>query len=198
MQWGIKRALDVVAGISALALLAPFFAVVAVVIKLTSAGPVFFWDTRVGKDGKRFLMAKFRTMREDASRAGSDRRMVPGDGRITTIGRWLRRWSADELPQLWNVLAGDMSLIGPRPLLPIHAEHLNQRQWRRLSVRPGLTGWAQVNGRNDIPWEVRIEKDLQYIDEFSLWLDFKITMKTLIVIAAGKGIYSILQQRDAL
>jgi lipopolysaccharide/colanic/teichoic acid biosynthesis glycosyltransferase len=161
-----------------LTLTGPLLAVSAVAIKLEDGGPVLFRQTRVGKDGEDFELLKLRTMIEGAEAKGAGYAVDAGDSRITRVGRVLRKSSVDELPQLWNVLRGDMSLIGPRPTLRYQVERYTERQRRRLSVRPGLTGWAQVQGRAALPWEERIELDVWYVENRSPRVDLKILLRT--------------------
>jgi lipopolysaccharide/colanic/teichoic acid biosynthesis glycosyltransferase len=181
----VNRALDV-AGAGALLLAAsPVLGLAALAIKLEDGGPVLYRQTRVGKDGRDFELLKLRTMVVGAERQGAGFSVDRGDPRITRAGRVLRRLSIDELPQLWNVLRGDMSLVGPRPTLRYQVERYDERQRRRLDVKPGLTGWAQVNGRAALPWDERIELDLWYVDHRSPWLDLKILARTPLALFRG-------------
>jgi lipopolysaccharide/colanic/teichoic acid biosynthesis glycosyltransferase len=173
-----KRALDLVAATAALLLLSPALLIIAAAIKATSRGPVFYIQERIGRDGRPFPFIKFRTMVIGAEHLGAGVLCVKDDPRITRIGRFLRRFSIDELPQLFNVLPGEMSLIGPRPGLEYQAKQYTAEQRRRLTIRPGLTGWAQVNGRNSITWDERIRRDLEYIDGLSFVLDLRIVLRT--------------------
>lgn len=183
----IKRLLDVVGAGLGLVLLAPLFGVIAVLIRLDSSGPVFFRQERAGKGGASFRIFKFRTMRVAP---GPVRGSQPDDdSRITRVGRWLRRLSLDELPQLINVTRGDMSLVGPRPALPYQIERYDEHQRRRLEVRPGITGWAQVNGRNSLTWEEKIELDVWYVNHISFRLDARILLKTFRAVLDSSGIY---------
>lgn len=188
VQLAVKRVADVVGSVVGLAVLAVPFALIALAIKLDSKGPVFYRQERVGKDGKIFKLWKFRTMIVGAERMGAGYGFEPNDPRITRVGKVLRTTGIDELPQLINVLKGDMSLVGPRPALPYQAEKYNERQRRRLSVKPGITGWALIHGRNELTWSERIKYDLWYIENFSLWLDLKILLKTLKVVALREGL----------
>lgn len=172
-----------------LALLAPLFLVVALLIKLDSRGPVFFRQERIGMDEKPFVTWKFRTMVEGAVNQGLGYTVSADDPRITWIGKLLREWGIDELPQLINVVSGEMSLVGPRPTLGYQVEQYDAFQQRRLTVKPGITGWALIHGRNLIDWEERIRLDVWYIDHRSVWLDLKILFRTLIVVARREGIY---------
>jgi|GEM_PF-665444 len=190
VQLFMKRFLDIVVSVVGLALLALPFALIALAIKLDSKGSVFFKHERVGKDGKRFICWKFRTMIEGAINQGLGVTVAQDDPRITRVGRFLRNWGLDELPQLINVLKGEMSLVGPRPTFPYQVEQYNAFQRRRLEVKPGITGWALVNGRNRLPWEERIKLDVWYVDHWSLWLDLKILLKTLwVVLVTREGLY---------
>jgi undecaprenyl phosphate N,N'-diacetylbacillosamine 1-phosphate transferase len=189
IQLGVKRALDIVASAMALLVLWPLLVLIAILIKLESPGPVFFLQPRAGYRGERFRMRKFRTMVQNAEASGSGYYVGRDDTRVTRVGKMLRRFSLDELPQLLQIFTGKMSVVGPRPGLPYHVEHYNPDQMRRLDVRPGLTGWSQVNGRNQISWPERIEKDVWYVDHFSLWLDAKIILRTFGVLLSGEGLY---------
>jgi undecaprenyl phosphate N,N'-diacetylbacillosamine 1-phosphate transferase len=189
VQLGAKRLLDIVASAVALLLLWPLLVCIAILIKLESAGPVFFLQPRAGYRGERFRMRKFRTMVVNAEAEGAGYYVGPGDPRITRVGKVLRRFSLDELPQLLQIFTGKMSVVGPRPGLPYQVGHYTPDQIRRLDVRPGLTGWSQVNGRNRISWPERLEKDVWYVDHFSLWLDAKIIFRTFWVWLSGDGLY---------
>ncbi len=184
-----KRLFDLIISIMLLLVLSPLLALIALTIKLTSRGPVFYVRERVGKNGALFPFYKFRTMIVNAESQGLGIEVAHNDDRITPIGTFLRRWSLDELPQLWNIVRGDMSLIGPRPSLPSQVERYTPEQRRRLRVRPGITGWAQVNGRNDISWDERIVLDCWYIDHWSWWLDVKILCRTIDAVVHPVGIY---------
>src|SRR5207253_474954 len=153
-------------------------AAAALAIKLEDGGPVLYRQRRVGLHGRDFELLKLRTMIVDAERQGAGFAVNRGDTRITRVGRALRRLSLDELPQLWNVLRGEMSLIGPRPTLRYQVEQYTERQRRRLEVKPGLTGWAQIHGRAALPWDERIELDVWYVEHRSPWLDLKILLRT--------------------
>jgi lipopolysaccharide/colanic/teichoic acid biosynthesis glycosyltransferase len=179
----VRRAIDLLVAGTAGVVLAPVMAVVAVLVRLRLGRPVIFRQRRIGLAGTPFSIVKFRTMRPEA---------FPGEpdaDRDTSLGRALRGLSLDELPQLWNVVRGDMSLIGPRPTLPEQVEHYSPRQHGRHAIRPGLTGWAQVNGRNSIPWPERIELDLWYIEHRSARLDARIVGRTLLRLVRPSGIY---------
>jgi lipopolysaccharide/colanic/teichoic acid biosynthesis glycosyltransferase len=181
----LNRALDVAAAGVGLALAAPVLGAAAVAIKLDDGGSVFYRQRRVGLHGTEFELLKLRTMEVGAETRGAGFAVNEGDPRITRIGRWLRRLSVDELPQLWNVVRGDMSLIGPRPTLAYQVEGYTPRQRRRLEVKPGITGWAQIHGRTRLPWADRIELDVWYVEHRSPWLDLKILARTPLALFAG-------------
>lgn len=184
-----KRTIDVVLSLALLIILSPLFLLVALMIVLDSRGGVFYRQPRAGLGGRPFLLYKFRTMVPGAEKMGAGYYFSgPDDPRITRVGRFLRRTSLDELPQLINVLKGDMSLVGPRPMLLYQVEKLSPGQKKRLSVRPGITGWAQINGRAELSWSKRIEYDLWYIDNYSLCLDLKILLRTPLVVIRGTGL----------
>jgi len=185
----LKNVIDITAAAVILVLFCPFFLIIAILIKLDSKGPVFFTFTRVGKGGKDFTAYKFRSMVQGASNMGAGIAIVKDDSRITRAGKFLRAWSLDELPQIINVLKGDMSLVGPRPALRHQVEKYSEFEKKRLLVRPGITGWAQVNGRNLISWRERIKLDIWYIENWSLWLDAKILVRTPPVVLSRKGLY---------
>jgi lipopolysaccharide/colanic/teichoic acid biosynthesis glycosyltransferase len=168
----------------------PVLLVAAIVVKLTSPGPVFFLQERTGRDGRPFRIFKFRTMETGAEKKGLGFEVLEGDSRITPVGSFLRRWSIDELPQLFNVLRGDMSLVGPRPTLKYQTDAYDDFQKRRLLLKPGMTGLATVSGRNMISWNERIELDVRYVDNYSLWLDIRIMLATFGTIFKGEGIYA--------
>ncbi len=189
-QLTVKRASDILLGGIGLIVLAVPLALIALAVKLDSQGPVFFRYPRVGWHGGTFVPLKFRTMVERAMDRGLGTTLAENDERLTRVGAFLRRWALDELPQLWNVLRGEMSLIGPRPTFAYQVEGYDDFQRRRLEVRPGITGWAQINGRNAINWPERIELDVWYVDNATLWLDFKILLRTLwLAFIARRGIY---------
>jgi lipopolysaccharide/colanic/teichoic acid biosynthesis glycosyltransferase len=181
----VNRTLDAAGAALGLAVTSPLLAAAAVAIKLEDGGPVFYRQRRVGLDGQEFELLKLRTMDVGAERRGAGWAVNRGDPRITRVGRVLRRLSIDELPQLWNVLRGDMSLIGPRPTLAYQVETYTPRQRRRLEVKPGVTGWAQIHGRAKLPWEERIELDVWYVDHRSPWLDLKILFRTPLALFGG-------------
>jgi lipopolysaccharide/colanic/teichoic acid biosynthesis glycosyltransferase len=186
----VKRAMDLLIACLAAVVVLPLMAVIAVVIRLDSRGPALLRQTRVGRHGEDFELLKFRTMVVGAHTMGSGWLVAERDPRITRVGHFLRRWSLDELPQLFNVLRGDMSIIGPRPTLRYQVEQYTDFQRRRLEVRPGITGWAQVQGRNDLPWPRRIELDVYYVEHRSLRLDLEILRRTVRVLATPSGIYN--------
>jgi lipopolysaccharide/colanic/teichoic acid biosynthesis glycosyltransferase len=181
----LNRAIDTALGGVGLAVASPLLAAAAVAIKLEDRGPVFYRQRRVGLNGEEFELLKLRTMEVDAERKGAGYAVNEGDPRITRVGRLLRRLSLDELPQLWNVVRGDMSLVGPRPTLSYQVDRYTPRQRRRLEVRPGLTGWAQIHGRARLPWEDRIELDVWYVEHRSPWLDLKILVRTPAALFGG-------------
>ncbi len=184
-----KRALDLALAVPALVVLAPVLAAVAAWIRLDSPGPALYRQRRVGLAGREFTLLKFRTMVPGAERLGPGLRVSEGDARITRPGRVLRGLSVDELPQLVNVLRGEMSLVGPRPTVAEQVARYTTTQRRRLLARPGLTGLAQVEGRNTLPWSRRIELDLRYIEDWTLGLDLRILARTLRVVASRRGTY---------
>jgi len=190
---------DVALSAVGLALASPVLAAAALAIKFEDRGPVLYRQTRVGKDGLDFELLKLRTMTVGAERQGAGYAINVGDPRITRVGRILRRLSLDELPQLWNVLRGDMSIIGPRPTLRYQVEQYTPRQLRRLEVKPGITGWAQVNGRASLPWAERIELDVWYVDHRSPALELRILARTPFALLSGtyKGATGGWHGRDA-
>lgn len=181
----IKRVMDVTLSLLVLFLSLPFFIAIAVLIRVTMGSPVFFRQQRPGRHGRIFSMIKFRTMSE--KRDGSGMLLADAD-RLTGLGRFLRQTSLDELPELLNVLKGDMSLVGPRPLLVQYLERYSPEQARRHDVKPGVTGWAQVNGRNALTWERRFAMDVWYVDHISFVLDGRILLKTVMTVFACHGI----------
>jgi lipopolysaccharide/colanic/teichoic acid biosynthesis glycosyltransferase len=184
-----RRAIDILVSGAGLLAAAPVLALAALAIRLESPGPVIYRQRRIGRDGRPFDVLKLRTMVDGAEWLGAGLAVNTGDARITRVGRLLRRTSLDELPNLLNVLRGDMSLIGPRPTLPHQVDAYDARQRGRLAIRPGITGWAQVNGRASIPWPERIELDLHYIEHRSLALDLEIVRRSFRVLIAGEGLY---------
>ena len=181
----LRRAGDIVGSVVLLALLSPLLIVTAAIVLVGMGTPVLFRQYRAGYHGNPFMLYKFRTMREQYSPGGSP---LPDAARLTAIGRFLRAASIDELPQFVNVLKGDMSLVGPRPLLPSHQELYTPVQARRQEVRPGITGWAQVNGRNSVSWERKLDMDIWYVDHRSWWLDGRILLLTVVKVLAREGI----------
>jgi lipopolysaccharide/colanic/teichoic acid biosynthesis glycosyltransferase len=173
-----RRIRDVIGALLGLAVASPALALAALGIKLEDRGPVLFRQRRVGQHGREFELLKLRTMVVGAERQGAGYAVNRGDPRITRVGRVVRRLSIDELPQLWNVVRGEMSLVGPRPTLRYQVEQYTERQRRRLDVKPGITGWAQVHGRASLPWDERIELDVWYVENRTPWLDAKILART--------------------
>ena len=180
-----KRLFDIVASASGLIILSPVFLILVYLIRKNLGSPVFFTQERPGKDGKPFKMIKFRSMRDAVDKDGNP---LPDRERLTDFGKKLRATSLDELPELWNVLKGEMSLVGPRPLLMHYLSLYNDFQNRRHEMKPGVTGWAQVNGRNAISWDEKFAHDVWYIDNFSFWLDIKILFLTVKKIFVKEGI----------
>jgi lipopolysaccharide/colanic/teichoic acid biosynthesis glycosyltransferase len=185
----VKRALDLVVGLAGAIISAPFVAIVALLIRLESPGHPIYQQTRVGRDGRTFPIYKLRTMVRGAEFTGAGLAIQEGDDRITRIGAWLRRYSLDELPNLWNVVRGEMSIVGPRPTVPVQVDQYTERQRGRLHVKPGITGWAQINGRAALPWSERIELDLWYVEHQSFALDLKILARTVEMVLSGRGLY---------
>jgi lipopolysaccharide/colanic/teichoic acid biosynthesis glycosyltransferase len=181
----VNRAADLVVGGCAIVVAAPLLALAALAIKIEDGGAVFYAQRRVGKDGDDFELLKLRTMVPHAERLGAGYAVDEGDPRITRVGRVLRKLSLDELPQLWNVVRGDMSVIGPRPTLRYQVERYDQRQRRRLDVKPGITGWAQIHGRATLPWPERIELDVWYVEHRSPRLDLAILARTPLALFSG-------------
>jgi len=181
----MKRLLDIVAALLGLILLSPLLLTIALAIRVSMGPGVLFRQERPGRAGAVFTMYKFRTMRDQRDASGE---MLPDEQRLTSLGSFLRRTSLDELPELFNVLRGDMSLVGPRPLLVEYLELYTPEQARRHEVRPGITGWAQVNGRNALSWEQKFEYDLWYVENRSLLLDLKILLMTLVAVFRREGI----------
>ena len=181
----MNRALDVAIAGAGLAITSPLLAAAAIAVKLGDGGPVLFKQTRVGKDGADFQLLKLRTMVVGAETKGAGYAVDKGDSRITSVGRLLRRTSIDELPQLWNVVRGDMSLIGPRPTLRYQVERYSERQRRRLDVLPGITGWAQIHGRATLSWDERIELDVWYVEHRSPRTDLLILLRTPLALLGG-------------
>jgi lipopolysaccharide/colanic/teichoic acid biosynthesis glycosyltransferase len=184
----VKRVLDVAAAAVALVVLSPVFLVVAVLVRLKSDAPVVFRQQRPGKGGRIFTLYKFRTMREAAPGTSGVEAVASDAERLTPFGRTLRATTLDELPQFLNVLKGDMSVVGPRPLLPEYLDRYNEEQARRHEVRPGITGWAQINGRNAVSWDDRFKMDVWYVDHRSFSLDVRILFKTLRAVVSREGV----------
>jgi lipopolysaccharide/colanic/teichoic acid biosynthesis glycosyltransferase len=186
----VNRALDLIVAAAGLVLCSPVLAAAAIAIRLDSPGPVFYRHTRVGKDGVPFELWKLRTMVVGAEHQGAGIYIETRDPRITRVGWLLRRFSLDELPNLFNVIEGDLAIVGPRPTVAVQVDRYTPHQRRRLEVRPGITGWAQVNGRTSLSWPERIELDVWYVDHRSLALDLKILARTVKLLATGQGLYS--------
>jgi len=189
VQLAVKHVLDRVLSAILLALLTPLMLVLSAAIMLESGRPALFVQTRVGRNGRLFRAYKFRTMVQGASQQGLGTTVAIRDDRITRVGAFLRTWSLDELPQLLNVLKGEMSLVGPRPTLDYQVAQYTPFQRRRLEMKPGITGWSQVNGRNTLSWTQRIELDVWYVDHFSLVLDARILFRTIGVWLRREGLY---------
>ena len=185
----IRRAFDIVVSASALVVLSPFLLGAMAAIRLESPGSPIYRQRRVGRDGRPFDVLKLRTMVSGAEHLGRGLAVSEGDTRITRTGRFLRRTSLDEVPNLINVLRGEMSIIGPRPTVPVQVDNYTDRQRGRLAVKPGITGWAQVNGRTELSWDERIELDLWYIEHRSLRLDVEILRRTVRMVLGGHGLY---------
>jgi lipopolysaccharide/colanic/teichoic acid biosynthesis glycosyltransferase len=185
----IKRLLDLVIALPVAAATAPVIALLALAIRIESRGGAIYTQQRVGKDGELFDIFKLRTMVSGAEFQGAGLAIAAGDSRITRVGDLLRRTSLDELPNLWNVVRGDMSIVGPRPTLKGQVDQYTPRQRGRLAVKPGITGWAQINGRASLPWPERIELDLWYVEHRTLALDVRILTRTLGQVVRGSGIY---------
>ena len=181
----LKRVVDVVGAGLGLLILSPVLVVIAVAVRRRLGSPVLFSQERPGLGGRTFKIRKFRTMTDQRDAEGA---LLPDGERLTPFGRWLRSTSLDELPELWNVLMGQMSLVGPRPLLSEYLEHYTREQARRHEVRPGITGWSQINGRNDMSWEQKLDLDVWYVDNRSLWLDLRILLRTIWVTSTRRGV----------
>ena len=180
-----KRVFDLLGSMIAIILLSPFMGIISIILVVTQGFPIFFYQNRPGKNGKIFKLSKFRTMIQDES---SDSQVSSDQVRITRFGRILRRSSLDELPELFNVLKGNMSLVGPRPLLTQYLDRYTEEQARRHQVLPGMTGWAQVNGRNAINWEEKFKLDVWYVDNWSFFLDIRILLMTIGKVVSAEGI----------
>lgn len=183
----IKRILDIISSLLAIIILSPLLAVTAVLVKTKLGSPVLFKQERPGKDEKIFTLMKFRTMTDERDENGE---LLPDEVRLTKFGKFLRSTSIDELPELFNILKGDMSVIGPRPLLVEYIPRYNEHQHRRHEVRPGLSGWAQVNGRNTVSWEDKFDMDVHYVDNYSFTMDVKILFMTVLNVLKKEGISS--------
>jgi undecaprenyl phosphate N,N'-diacetylbacillosamine 1-phosphate transferase len=184
-----KVCLDFLGSWLGIILMSPVIYLVGALIRLDSRGPIIFKQERIGKDGQPFMSFKFRSMVDKATTIGLGLNVCMNDDRITRVGKFLRNTSLDELPQLFNVLKGEMSIVGPRPTLAYQVKAYNAEQRRRLQVKPGITGWAQINGRNAIPWEDRIKLDVWYVDNWSLGLDLRILGRTLRTVLKREGLY---------
>jgi lipopolysaccharide/colanic/teichoic acid biosynthesis glycosyltransferase len=185
----MSRVLDLVIATIALVITAPLIAIAALAIKLGSRGPVLYLARRVGRDGEEFDLYKLRTMHSGNDPVGVGTPVLAGDPRVTRVGGFLRRFSLDELPNLVNVIRGEMAVVGPRPTLAAQVADYTPRQRRRLEVKPGITGWAQVNGRAGIPWDERIELDVWYVEHRSVGLDLRILARTARLLVTGQGLY---------
>jgi lipopolysaccharide/colanic/teichoic acid biosynthesis glycosyltransferase len=185
----IRRTVDILVSASVLVLTSPLLALAVIAIRIESAGHPIYRQRRVGRDGETFDVLKLRTMVDGAEHIGAGLAVNANDSRITRVGALLRRTSLDELPNLLNVLRGEMSLIGPRPTLPVQVEQYTSRQRGRLQIKPGITGWAQVNGRTSLPWSERIELDLYYVEHRSLALDVQILKRTVAMVLGGEDLY---------
>ena len=181
----IKRLIDVIGSLIGLTISSPLIIIISVIIYFTMGRPIFFKQIRPGLNGKPFVIYKFRTMLDLRDENGN---LLPDEKRITTIGKFLRSTTLDELPEFWNVLKGDMSLVGPRPLLMEYLDRYTPEQARRHEVKPGMTGWAQVNGRNAISWEEKFKLDVWYVDKWSILLDLKIIFLTILKVLKREGI----------
>lgn len=185
LQRLFKRIIDIIGSLAGLIILSPVFLVVGVLVYSKLGSPIFFTQERVGKDGKIFKMIKFRTMLDSTNKFGE---LLDDEERLTPFGKKLRSTSLDELPELINVLKGDMSLVGPRPLLVEYIPLYSKHQFRRHEVKPGITGWAQINGRNSIDWETKFDLDVEYVDKFNLIMDIKILFLTVLKVIKRDGI----------
>lgn len=185
-----KYFLDITFSTLIIIIISPILATIALAIKLDSQGPALFKQQRIGLRGRPFHVYKFRTMVVNAEKMGLGYNIEKNDSRITKVGNFLRAWSLDELPQIINILKGEMSFIGPRPTLKYQVDAYTSHQRRRLLMKPGITGWAQVNGRNNIPWEERIELDIWYVDNWTPWLDIRIFFRTFFVIFKKDSVYN--------
>lgn len=185
MKLIIKRLIDIFVSLFLLIILSPFLVIISLIVFVAMGPPVIYKQTRAGFKGKPFTIYKFRTMTNEKDEYGN---LLPDEKRLTKMGKFLRSTSLDELPELFNVLKGDMSLVGPRPLLMEYLNYYTEEQMRRHDVKPGITGWAQVNGRNSLSWEEKFKLDVWYVDNWSLWLGFKILFLTLIKVIKREGL----------
>jgi len=181
----MRRCIDVVVAAMTVLVCAPVLAAIAAALRHRQGPPTFFRQSRLGWEGRPFDLWKFRTMTDEQ---GPDGELLPDEQRLTPFGRWLRSTSLDELPELWNVLRGNMSLVGPRPLPVAYRERFSLTEERRMEIRPGLTGWAQINGRNTVDWDERLALDVWYVDHRSLWLDLRILVRTVGVVLSRQGV----------
>ena len=195
---GVKRAFDLVVAITVLTLSAPLTALIALLIRLDDGAPVLFIQERIGRGGRSFRCLKFRTMRNGAGAQGSGLHVTAGDERLTGVGNFLRPWTLDEIPQLVNVLKGEMSIVGPRPWVAEQAEYCSEAERRRFDMRPGMAGWAWIHGRNQLPFDERIRLDLWYVDNWSLSLDFKILAIAGVLLFRRVGVFAQTESNDNL
>lgn len=189
IQLVLKRFFDIIVAMTVLTLLSPFLLLIAIAIKLDDEGPIMYSQGRAGKDGKPFHAIKFRTMVVGAEKIGLGLEVAKDDERITRVGSLLRHWTLDELPQLFNVLRGEMSIVGPRPTVMSQMARYTPFQRRRLEVKPGMAGWAWIHGRNRLSWTERIELDVWYVDHWSVWLDLYIFFKACLLLVRHEGVY---------
>lgn len=187
---GLPRVLDLLFAGLTLLVLSPLLLLIAVLIRLDSKGPAIYKQVRVGREGAEFMLYKLRTMRPGSDPVGVGTVVDPDDPRVTRVGHILRRFSLDEMPNLINVLRGEMAIVGPRPTIPSQVKLFSPRQHRRHAVRPGMTGWAQINGRIGIEWGERIELDIYYVEHRSPWLDLRILGRTISQVLSGHGLYT--------
>jgi lipopolysaccharide/colanic/teichoic acid biosynthesis glycosyltransferase len=187
----LKRLFDFLVAAGALVSLSPLIALIALAIKWDDGGPVLFIQDRVGKNRRNFPCYKFRTMVLGAEAIGNGLTVTEGDSRITRVGHWLRLWTLDEIPQLINVLIGDMSIVGPRPWVPAQAAYCSPADIRRFNFKPGMAGWAWIHGRNRLPWDERVRMDVWYVDRWSLWLDLHILAKAFVLLFRRHGVYVV-------
>lgn len=197
VSFGLKRLFDITIAASVLLLLSPLIALIALAIKLDDGGPVLFVQDRVGRNRRKFRCYKFRTIIVGAETNGSERTLTGDDPNITRVGRFLRLWTLDELPQLLNVLKGDMSIVGPRPWVPSEAAYCGPSESRRFDFRPGMAGWAWIHGRNLVPWNERVRMDVWYVDNWSLRLDAYILAKAFVLLFQRRGVYGPQEQRKS-